>query len=320
MLPVTIITGWLGSGKTTLLNRILSEDHGLRIAVIQNEFGEIGIDGELVVGAEFGLYELSNGCLCCAVNDDFLAVVEEIAGMEDPPEHLLIETTGVADPSALVLSLLRHPDQGESFVVDGLLTLVDAEHISRQLGESGDVAAQIAFADRLILNKVDRVSPESLPAIRHLLSEINPQAPVIITSHASLDPFSLLDIGGFDLSRLQLSPDSHQIEGKRKDGISSHSFRIQEGIDFDSFDRWLGQFLRDQGEGIYRMKGILAVEGNERQLVLQGVRSLYNWRYGDLWSSAERESRFVVIGKGLDREMILEALQRCVASSPISRL
>ncbi|MCB0712330.1 MAG: GTP-binding protein [Ignavibacteriae bacterium] len=319
MLPLTIITGWLGSGKTTLLNQILSGNHGLRIAVIQNEFGEIGVDGELVIGAEFGLYELSNGCLCCAVNDDFLAALEEIATMENPPEHLLIETTGVADPSALVLSILQHPDHGEDFVVDGVLTLVDAGNVSQQLSESNDVAAQIAFADKLILNKVDMVSEEMLPSIEALLSTINPQAEILQTSHANLDPYALLDLGGFDLSRLNLPVSTHHHRGGRSDEILSHSFQLKEPLHFSLFEEWLAGFLQTSGGGLYRMKGILAVTGEDRKLVFQGVRSLYNWRYGDLWENQIPESRLVFIGKNLPHETLEQGLQRCVATPSSSQ-
>lgn len=313
MLPVTIITGWLGSGKTTLLNRILSGDHGLRIAVIQNEFGEIGIDGELVVGAEFGLYELSNGCLCCAVNDDFLAALEEIAGMDEPPDHLLIETTGIADPSAVVLSILRHPDHGDSFHLDGVLTLVDGAHISDQINDAEEVAAQIAFADRVILNKIDLLSPEAVPEAERLVAAVNPQAEILPAAHAEIDVWSLLDVGGFDLSRFHLPPLLHHHAQEHHRGILSHSFRIAGRLQFDSFERWLGEFLREKGEDLYRMKGIVAVAGEERSMVLQGVRSLYNWRYGQVRQTEKPESRLVFIGRGLDRGEIEEGLQRCVA-------
>ena len=314
MLPLTIITGWLGSGKTTLLNRILTEEHGLRIAVVQNEFGEIGVDGDLVIGADFGLYELSNGCLCCAVNDDFLAVLEDLANMEDPPDHVLIETSGVADPSATVLSILRHPDHGDTFQVDGVVTLVDAPHIRSQLSDAPEVEAQIAFADLLLLNKIDLLGGADPASVERELRAINPEADILHSVNADVDVYGLLDLGGFDLSRITVrgygedAPHSHH----GADGIVSCSLRIGQPLDFERVERWVADVLREQGEQLYRMKGILRVAGSERALVLQGVRAMYNWRYGDDWKAGE-ESRIVFIGKGLDESLLREGLQRCVA-------
>lgn len=314
MLPLTIITGWLGSGKTTLLNRILTEEHGLRIAVVQNEFGEVGIDGDLVIGAEFGLYELSNGCLCCAVNDDFLAVLEDLAVMDPPLDHVLIETSGVADPSATVLSILRHPDHGESFVVDGVVTLVDAAHIRKQFSDSPEVESQIAFADLLVLNKADLISLSDMQAVESRVRAINPEADMLHSVNADVDVMRLLDLGGFDLSRISVKGNRTGSDFHSHDeGIVAHSFVHSAALDFTKFEKWVGELLQDAGDNLYRMKGILRMSHTDKALILQGVRSLYNWRYGDSWQ-AEEQSRIVFIGKGLNWQAIADGLQRCVAS------
>lgn len=321
MLPLTIITGWLGSGKTTLLNRILSGDHGLRIAVVQNEFGEIGIDGGLVIGAEFGVYELSNGCLCCAVNDDFLAALEDLAAMENPPDHVLIEASGVADPSATVLSILRHPDHGEAFVLDGVLALADALNVTLQLGDAPEVAAQIAFADRLLLNKIDLASPDVVARAERLLRRINPDAALVCTAHAESDLYELLDVGGFELARVRLNLNGSGTElpaalaeaaPHDHAAIQAYSFPVVEPLDFDRFEKWIGGLLRAGGDNFYRTKGIVPVAGSNRKLILQGVRSLYNWRYGEEWKEGE-QGRIVFIGKDLDRGLLLDGMQRSVA-------
>lgn len=315
MLSLTLITGWLGSGKTTLLNRILSGDHGMRIAVVQNEFGEVGVDGDLVIGAEFGLYELSNGCLCCAVNDDFLAALEDLAAMEYPPDHVLIEASGVADPSATVLSILRHPDHGDAFVLDGVLALADSLNLPDQLGDAPEVAAQIAFADRILLNKIDLAAQSRVDEAERLLRGINPEADIIPTSNGDADVFDLLDIGGFDLGRLSFTSIGQAAEPAPHDhsSIRAHSILLPDPLDFERFEEWIGGLLRTHGENIYRVKGILRVAGTDRALILQGVRSLYNWRYGDPWKEGD-QSRIVFIGRDLERAMLDRGMQRSVAT------
>ncbi len=316
MLPITIITGWLGSGKTTLLNHILSEEHGLRIAVIQNEFGEIGIDGELVIGAEFGLYELSNGCLCCAVNHDFLAALEEIASMENPPDHLLIETTGIADPSAAVLSILNHPDHAEAFAVDGVVTLVDSSNVLKDLEEAEEVAAQIAFADKIVLNKIDLVEKDQLLLAKKSLRRINQEVVILPTTEAKVNAFDLLDIGGFDLTRISLTASSESNPETWRDhrAISSLSLKLDCQLDFNLFEEWFSQLLLEQGEQLYRIKGILAIVDQQRRLIIQAVRSLYNWRYGEKWGDENPMTRIVFIGKDLERLNLEKGLKRCVAT------
>lgn len=310
MLSLTIITGWLGSGKTTLLNRILSGDHGTRVAVVQNEFGEIGVDGDLVIGADFGLYELSNGCLCCAVKDDFLAVIEDLAAMDNPPDSVLIEASGVADPAATVLAILSHPDHGDAFVLDGVVALVDALNVAAQLDEAAEVEAQIAFADILLLNKIDLVDASAATKAEHLIRTINPEAAISRVANAEADVRGLLDIGGFDLSRIRIGEGVADAR-HRHSGIAAHSFSIPHELDFARLEEWIGALLRDRGESLYRMKGILRTTGTTRKLILQGVRSLYDWRYGDEWRPGEEE-RIVFIGKDLDRTELAAGLQRSV--------
>jgi G3E family GTPase len=206
-IPVTVLTGFLGSGKTTLLNRILSESHGLRIAVIENEFGEIGIDQDLVINADEEIFEMNNGCICCTVRGDLIRILGNLARRRDRFDRIVLETTGLADPGPVAQTFFVDDDIKEEFHLDGIITLVDALHVEQHLGENAEALAQIAFADRIVLNKTDLVSPAQQQALHRRLRDINAMAQILPASMAEVPIAQVLDVGGFDLSRaLETNP------------------------------------------------------------------------------------------------------------------
>jgi len=317
-LPVTILTGYLGAGKTTLLNEILTGDHGRRIAVIQNEFGEIGIDHDLVVNIEENVYTMTNGCICCTVRDDMVEVLEELLERGGGLDHIVIETTGIAEPGGVVMTFLTHPDAGEAFLLDGVVTVVDAVNLPRQLDHGSEARAQIAYADAILLNKTDLVDAVALDAVEALVGSINPTAAISRTTFARSDIYALLDIGGFDPARITLGPslsgrDHHH--HAHADAIGSISLRADAPLDFDRFERWTAGLIEERHADIYRMKGILNVAGSDRRLIFHAVHALSSWQYGRPWEAERRESRLVIIGRGLDGEALERGFAGCRASS-----
>ena len=205
--PVTVLTGFLGSGKTTLLNRILSENHGKRIAVIENEFGEIGVDNDLVLGAEEEIFEMNNGCICCTVRGDLIRILGNLMKRRDKFDHIMIETTGMADPGPVAQTFFMDDEMRESLNLDGVVTLVDAKHVLLHIDDSDEVKEQIAFADVILLNKTDLVTPEALDQLEARIHSMNPAARIFRTQNSVVDMNNVLDIGGFDLDRaLEVDP------------------------------------------------------------------------------------------------------------------
>jgi G3E family GTPase len=313
-LPVTILTGYLGAGKTTLLNHILTGDHGRRIAVIQNEFGEIAIDHDLVIGIEEDIYTMANGCICCTVRDDMIEVMEDLVGREERFDQIIIETTGLAEPGGVVMTLLTHPDAGETFAVDGVVAVVDAVNLPLHLAHGPEAAAQIAYADLLLLNKSDLVDAVTLDRARALVAAINPSARAVPVSFSRADIYDVIDIGGFDPSRIALPPAGEvgHLHHEHAGSISSVGLRASLPLDFDRFERWVAGLIDERHADLYRMKGILDVAGRDRRLIFHAVHALSSWQYGRAWEEgAHRESRFVIIGRNLDRAELEEAFIAC---------
>jgi G3E family GTPase len=313
--PVTVLTGFLGSGKTTLLNRILTENHGKRIAVIENEFGEIGIDNDLVVNAEEEIFEMNNGCICCTVRGDLIRILGNLMRRRDKFDYILIETTGLADPAPVVQTFFVDDEVREQLGLDALITLVDAKHIHLHLDESDECKEQVAFADVILLNKTDLVTPAELDALEARLKSMNRFAKVFRTKNAVLELDKLLDIRAFDLDKaLEIDPKFlSDTDHQHDETVTSVGIDLPGDLDEQRLNKWISTLLRDKGTDIFRMKGILSVSGNPNQFVFQGVHMLFDANEGRPWGQKPRSNKLIFIGRGLDRAWLNEGFQKCLA-------
>ena len=341
-IPVTVLTGYLGAGKTTLLNRILTEDHGKRYAVIVNEFGEIGIDNDLVVGADEEVFEMNNGCVCCTVRGDLIRVVQGLVKRQTRGgkgfDAIIIETTGLADPGPVAQTFFVDDDVKAKTRLDSVTTVVDAKHILLRLSDSREAREQIAFADQIVLNKTDLVSADDLKMIEARLHRLNPLAPIHRAERSNVPLEAILGRGGFDLDRiLDLEPEflnpahgeaghvhdehcdhDHHHHGhedhQHDDDIKGVALRLDRPVDSIKVTRWLNELLANQGPDILRAKGILDVKGESRRLVFQAVHMILEgdlqreWRAGDA-----RYSRMVFIGRNLDEATLKAGFEACAA-------
>ena len=347
--PVTVLTGYLGAGKTTLLNRILTEDHGKKYAVIVNEFGEIGIDNDLVVGADEEVFEMNNGCVCCTVRGDLIRIVQGLMKRKGGFDAIIVETTGLADPGPVAQTFFVDEDVKAKTRLDSVTTVVDAKHVLLRLSDSKEAAEQIAFADQIVLNKTDLVSEADLRMIEARLRRLNPLAPIHRAQRSGVALDKILGRGGFDLARItDLEPEflnpAHGEEGHVHDDHCGHdhdhghdhhhghhhddhapsdihddeikgvSLRTDAPIDGRKVTQWLDKLLAEQGPDILRAKGIINVAGEERRLVFQAVHMIME---GDLqreWKTGEdRSSRMVFIGRNLDEALLREGFEACAA-------
>jgi G3E family GTPase len=322
--PVTVITGFLGSGKTTLVNRILTENHGRRIAVIENEFGEVGIDDALVLDAEEEIFEMNNGCICCTVRGDLIRILGALMRRRDKFDQILIETTGLADPAPVAQTFFVDDEIRDRLRLDAIVTVVDAAHVLDHLDEvkpdgvENEAVEQVAFADRMLLNKTDLVDEDRLTSVENRLRSINRGADIVRTQNAKVDLDQVLDIGAFDLQRVLtddpafLEQDDHQHDQT----VSSVGFRIDGDVDVEKLNTWLGDLLSTKGVDIFRSKGILALDGQGRQYVFQGVHMLFDGTEGRPWGDGEpRTNRLVFIGRNLDRDELEADFRRCLVSA-----
>ncbi|WP_439477272.1 CobW family GTP-binding protein [Brevundimonas sp.] len=347
-IPVTVLTGYLGAGKTTLLNRILSEDHGKRYAVIVNEFGEIGIDNDLVVGADEDVFEMNNGCVCCTVRGDLIRVVAGLMKRQRPGkpafDAIIVETTGLADPGPVAQTFFVDEDVKAKTQLDSVTALVDAKHVMARLDDSKEAREQVAFADRIILNKTDLVSEAELVEVERRLRKLNPLAPITRAERANVPLDQVLGLGGFDLGRiLDINPefanpahgeaghvhdehcghDHHDhdhgpSQGARghahEDDIKGISLSLERPMDGTKFTAWLDRLLGEQGQNILRAKGIIDVHGEDRRLVFQAVHMILEGDLQKPWGANERRwSRAVFIGRDLDEAALRAGFESCAA-------
>jgi len=350
-IPVTVLTGYLGAGKTTLLNRILTEDHGKRYAVIVNEFGEIGIDNDLVVGADEDVFEMNNGCVCCTVRGDLIRVVNGLMKRQRPGkpafDAIIVETTGLADPGPVAQTFFVDDEVKAKTQLDSVTALVDAKHVMARLNDSKEAREQVAFADRIILNKTDLVDADELAGVESRLRALNPLAPITRAERANVPLDQVLGLHGFDLERItEVRPDfvnpphgaeghvhdencghdhahdhhdhghDHAHHGPRghahEDDIKGIALSLDRPVDGQKFTRWLDELLGSQGQNILRAKGIIDVAGEDRRLVFQAVHMILEGDLQKPWGDRERRwSRAVFIGRDLDEAALRAGFEAC---------
>ncbi len=316
-IPVTVLTGYLGAGKTTLLNRILTEDHGKKFAVIVNEFGEAGIDGDLVVGADEEVFEMNNGCICCTVRGDLIRILDGLMKRKGKFDAIIVETTGLADPAPVAQTFFVDQDVGDATKLDAVITVTDAKWLKDRLKDAPEAKNQIAFADVIVLNKTDLVTAEELASVEAAIRAINPYAKLHRTERCALPIDQLLDRNAFDLDRiLDIEPDFLESghHHHHSDEVRSMSFTIPGDVDPEKFMPWINDVSQAQGPNILRSKGILAFKGEPRRFVFQGVHMILD---GDLqrdWKAGEtRSSRLVFIGRDLNENELRQGFEACAA-------
>ncbi|MCD0504299.1 CobW family GTP-binding protein [Bordetella petrii] len=333
-IPVTVLTGHLGAGKTTLLNRILTQQQDKRYAVIVNEFGEIGIDNDLIVESEEDIYEMNNGCVCCTVRGDLIGVLQKLLRRPGRFDAIVLETTGLADPAPVVQTFFMDEEVRQKTALDGVVTLVDALHLPLRLVDSVEATNQLAYADVILINKTDLVSPEQADDIERRVSGINPHAGRYRTRQADIALSRILAIGAFDLDRLSdtdrfFEDDRHCHGGPGhvhdehctpEHAAAGHladiqSVSLQAGeLDGNLFFPWINKLVEEQGQDIMRLKGILALRGEARKYVIQGVHMIVEGEHQRPWSPDQaRHSRLVFIGRNLDTATLRRAFERCQA-------
>jgi G3E family GTPase len=349
-IPVTVLTGYLGAGKTTLLNRILSEEHGKKYAVIVNEFGEIGIDNDLVVGADEEVFEMNNGCICCTVRGDLMRILSDLMKKNGKFDAIIVETTGLADPAPVAQTFFVDENVGKKTKLDAVVTVTDAKWLNDRLKDAPEAKNQIAFADVILINKTDLVSADELSEVEARIRGINPYAKLHRTQRAQIALNEILERNAFDLDRildfepafLKSDDHSHDHEHDHDHGhdhdhhdhdhdhkhadhngglkhyhdeeMQSISLKTDKPLDADKFFPWVEDLVQVEGPNILRSKGILSFSGEDRRFVFQGVHMILDGDHQRPWKEDEkRESRIVFIGRNLPEEKISEGFKSCIA-------
>ena len=348
LIPATIITGFLGSGKTTLLNRVLHEAHGQKIAVIENEFGEENIDNDILVAdTSEQIIQMSNGCICCTIRDDLRSTLSGLAAKKRSGaldfERVVIETTGLADPGPVAQTFFMDDEIAESYLLDSILTLVDAKHAPQQLDDRQEARRQIGFADQIFISKTDLVSPEQVDALNHRIRHMNPRAPQRSVHFGEVPISDVFDLRGFNLNtKLEIDPDflkedehdhhdhdhvhgehcdhpSHQHDHdhlhdhRHDDDVKSFVFRSDRMLDPARLEDFLGAVVNIYGPRMLRYKGVLNMKGTDRKVIFQGVHQLMGSDLGPEWGAQEqRTSKMVFIGIDLPKDILLQGLEQCL--------
>src|SRR3954454_1541058 len=338
-IPVTVLTGYLGAGKTKLLNRILSENHGKKYAVIVNEFGEIGIDNDLIIGADEEVFEMNNGCVCCTVRGDLVRILDGLMRRKGKFDAIIVETTGLADPAPVAQTFFVDEDVQRHARLGAVVTVGDAKWLSDRRKEAAEAKNQIAFADVIVLNKTDLVTKPELAEVEARIRGINPYAKLHRTERCSVALADVLDRGAFDLDRiLDIEPDflkaddhdhdhdhhghdhhhhdhGHGLKHYHDEDMQSLSLRSDKPLDATKFMPWLQNLVASEGQKILRSKGILAFSDDDDRYVFQGVHMMLEGDHQRAWKEGEqRESRLVFIGRELPEQTIREGFERCITT------
>jgi len=344
-IPVTVLTGYLGAGKTTLLNRILSEPHGKKYAVIVNEFGEIGIDNDLVVGADEEVFEMNNGCICCTVRGDLVRILDGLMRRKGKFDAIIVETTGLADPAPVAQTFFIDENVGRRTKLDAVVTVADAKWLNDRLKDAPEAKNQIAFADVILINKTDLVSPGQLSEVEARIRAINPYAKVHKTERAKIALNEVLGRNAFDLDRiLDIEPEFLEGDGHDHDhhhhdhghghdhhhdhdhahsgglkhyhdeDMQSVSLKTDKPLNPDTFFPWVQNLVQTEGPNILRCKGILSFKNDDQRFVFQGVHMILDGDHQRPWKNDEkRDSRIVFIGRNLPEQTIRQGFENCVA-------
>ncbi len=320
-IPVTVLSGFLGAGKTTLLRYLLKAEHGLKIAVIENEFSEAGIDTQLLGDEPVQVMTLANGCVCCTIHTDLTKalylLLERLDSGEIAFDRLVIECTGLADPAPVAQTFFVDEELRERYILDGIITLVDAAHAEQHLAQT-IAQAQVGFADRLLVSKSDLVDEATFEALSQRLTRINRRAPIRVVEHGRIDLAELLDVRGFNLNA-DLGPGVTArpllpVRGAAPDRIASLVLRSEQPLDIDKLSEFMNVLLENHGNSLLRYKGVLSIAGESRRMVFQGVLKLYGFDWDTEWRADEtRESVIVFIGDALPQEQIRAGFAEVVA-------
>jgi G3E family GTPase len=345
LIPATIVTGFLGSGKTTLLKRVLTEAHGQKIAVIENEFGEENIDNDILVSdTQEQIIQMSNGCICCTIREDLRATLQLLAAKKRKGlldfDRVVIETTGLADPGPVAQTFFMDDEIAESFLLDSILTLVDAKHAAQQLNDRQEPRRQVGFADQIFISKADLVSPEELDALQHRLRHMNPRAPQKVVHFGEVALSEVFDLRGFNLNaKLDIDPDflkeedhghdhhdhdhddahcdhpshqhAHGHHHHHDDDVKSFVFKSDRAFDPARLEDFLGAIVNIYGPRMLRYKGVLNMKGTERKVIFQGVHQLMGSDLGPAWAEGEPKiSKMVFIGIDLPKDILLQGLEQ----------
>lgn len=316
-IPVTVLTGYLGAGKTTLLNRILSEEHGRKFAVVINEFGELGVDNDLVIDAEEEIFEMNNGCICCTVRGDLIRILSTLMKRKGKFDGIIVETTGLANPAPVAQTFFVDDDVKRATTLDAIVTVVDAKHITERLADSEEAWAQVAFADVLLLNKTDLVDAAALDAAEARIHAINPTAKIIRTERAAAPLAEVLDRKAFSLERILAEVDERFLdsdEHSHNDEVRSVALTLDRPVDPEKFNLWMGTLLQTEGQDLLRTKGILHYAHESRPFAFQAVHMIADGDFLPPRRENDTTSRIVFIGRNLNRPRLRRGFEGCAAA------